>query len=343
MSGPIWIDLINSPHVMFFRPIIRELHRRGFETVVTARNFAQTIELCELLEVEATAIGPDGGLTKRDKAAELARRTGRLIRFARRTRPDTVLTHSSYPQLCAARFLGLPSVTTMEYEHQPANHLSFRLANVVLVPEPLRRASLARQGARPSKLRFFAGLKEEVSLSGFAQDLEYRTRLGVSATQVLAVVRPPADSALYHVENRLFPRIMSRLLVHWPAVRTILLPRNPSQRQRYSDSPFAPMVADRVYDGPQLLAAADLVISAGGCMNREAAILGTPTFSAFAGKMGCEDEYLAASGRMVLLRSDRDVDAVPLVQKTRTEAVRVSDAVMQDFVDKALVCLGLSS
>ena len=44
------------------------------------------------------------------------------------------------------------------------------------------------------------------------------------------------------------------------------------------------------------MALADALVSAGGTMNREAAVLGTPVWSIFEGPLGAVDELLVARG-----------------------------------------------
>jgi predicted glycosyltransferase len=59
----------------------------------------------------------------------------------------------------------------------------------------------------------------------------------------------------------------------------------------------------------------DLVISAGGTMNREAAALGIPVYSIFKGKSAAVDRYLAAIGKLVLLENKFDVNNIRLVRR----------------------------
>ncbi len=57
----VWVDLTNSPHVLVMRPLIAAMREDGHDVEVTARDFAQTLELCERLGVDHTAIGRHGG------------------------------------------------------------------------------------------------------------------------------------------------------------------------------------------------------------------------------------------------------------------------------------------
>jgi predicted glycosyltransferase len=66
-------------------------------------------------------------------------------------------------------------------------------------------------------------------------------------------------------------------------------------------------VPRRAVDGRSLVALADLLVSAGGTMNREAAVLGTPVWSMFEGRLGAVDELLVHQGRLRLLRDPQDI------------------------------------
>ena len=57
----IWIDLANSPHVPFFRALIPEFGARGHQVEITARDFAQTVELAMNAGLMPHVIGGHGG------------------------------------------------------------------------------------------------------------------------------------------------------------------------------------------------------------------------------------------------------------------------------------------
>jgi predicted glycosyltransferase len=80
----------------------------------------------------------------------------------------------------------------------------------------------------------------------------------------------------------------------------VLLPRTPEQATSFAGARGV-VVPRSAVDGPSLLYAADLVVSAGGTMNREAAILGTPTWTTFAGELGAVDRMLIEAGRLRVL------------------------------------------
>ena len=315
----IWIDLANSPHVPFFRALIPEFERRGHSVLVTARRFAQTVELAEAAGIPHFVIGGHGGAGLVGKAGNLIGRTTALVRWARGRGIDLAVSHNSYAQTAAARSLGIKSVTLMDYEYQPANHLAFRLASRVIVPRAFPDEALRRYGASVKKVRRYNGAKEDVYLADFVPDPHFPdtlTKMGIDADDVVVVVRTPAHEALYHrFENELFDELIERLCSR-SDVKIILLARSESQRAAYSSRECANMIVPRLaLDGANLIAHADLVISAGGTMNREAAALGVPAATIYAGKWAAIDEELVREGRLLRIRTSEDLDSLPIRKK----------------------------
>ncbi len=308
----IWIDLGNSPHVPFFRALAREFEGRGHEVVWTARDYAQTVELARNAGLDATVFGTHGGKTLAAKAGKFAGRVVDLVRWARGREVDLVVSHNSQEPLVAARALGIRSVNLMDYEHHPGNHLSFRMARRVIVPESFPQPALERFGAA-KKAKRFSGIKEDVYLSGHQLDPGFAGELGalgISAENVLVVVRPHAPEALYHrgVENRLLDELLDRFASD-ENVRIILLPRKSYQGDELRERHPQPniIIPNRALDGANLIASADLVISGGGTMNREAAALGVPAYTIFAGEPAAIDQYLIDSGRLMTVKSSEDI------------------------------------
>jgi hypothetical protein len=330
----IWIDLANSPHVPFFRALAPEFRARGHEVEFTARDFAQTVELARAAGLDAETVGA-GGVARAlaRKAGGVVGRALALARWAGPRRFDLAVSHNSYSQIVATRLLaGVRSVTLMDYEHQPANHLAFRLASRVVVPAAFPDEALRRFGARPRRVRRYRGIKEDVYLADFAPDPAFADLLlaefGVSPQDVLVVARPPARDALYHrFENELFDELIEHLSAQ-PRVKIVLLARNGAQRgslqPRYARAANV-LVPSRALDGPNLVSRADLVVSAGGTMNREAAALGVPAASVYAGRWAAVDEYLVGEGRLRRIRTAEDVRTLRAAKKPPAAPRRASD------------------
>lgn len=323
----IWVDLANSPHVPFFRALIPEFERRGARVEVTARKFAQTVELAEAAGLAPSVIGGHGGRGLAGKAGNLVGRAAALFRWARGRGFDLAVSHNSYAQTTAARALGIKSVTLMDYEHQPANHLAFRLASRVIVPHAFPAAALRGFGAREAKVRRYNGTKEDVYLADFVPDPRFNEALGalgISRDDVLVVVRPPAREALYHrFENELFDALIERLCAQEERVKIVLLARNAAQRETFAARACANMILPRAaLDGANLIAASDLVVSAGGTMNREAAALGIPAATIYAGRWAALDEGLVREGRLRRIVTRDDLQSLPIEKKRETRPRR---------------------
>jgi predicted glycosyltransferase len=337
----IWIDLGNSPHVPFFSAISRELELRGHEVVWTARDYAQTVEMAANAGLNVTVFGRHGGKNLLSKATNFATRVWDLSRWARRSRIDLVLSHNSQEPLVVARLLGIRSANLMDYEHHPGNHLSFRMAKRLIVPKCFPTHALQRFGASEKKVRRYEGIKEDVYLADFEPDSKFEDRLdemGVVRDDILVVIRPHAPEALYHrgITNSLLSGAIN-LLSGTPRCKVILLPRKPAQaKQLLAEHPNANIIIpDTALDGANLIAAADLVISGGGTMNREAAALGVSAATIFAGKPAAVDEYLIAEKRMLSIESTSDLEKLP-VEKKGTRTPRRESQVRKQVVDLML-------
>jgi uncharacterized protein len=308
----VWIDLANSPHVPLVEPIVRSLRERGDDVLLTARDHAQTVELARRLWPELGIVGGTSPRGRTQKALAISERALALHRVARAGHPDVAFSHGSYAQVLAARSARVPAVVMMDYEHQPANHVSFRLATRVLVPELFPRAALQRFGARESKVDRYAGFKEELYLSDFTPDRRVLGELDLDPAGVIAVFRPPPEGALYHrMANDRFDQLLADARRR-RNVQIVLLPRTLAQAKRYADGV---RVAREAVDGSSLLALADLTVGAGGTMNRESAVLGTPAYTVFAGRLAAVDAELIRQGRMHDLRDPEQ--GVDFVKKKR--------------------------
>jgi predicted glycosyltransferase len=294
-----------SAHVLVFRPIIGLLRERGHEVEVTARDYAQTVQLLELHGIEHRVFGHHGGKSRAGKLQALLSRSWIARRFASKGGFDLAVAHGSNDLALAAASLRIPALNTFDYEFATTQHnIGCRLARRVMVPDRIPPERLARFGAGPGKLVQYPGLKEEYYLADFEPDPGIMDQLGVDQERVTVVVRPPPDVSMYHrMSNELFPRLLAHIGSD-EGVHAVVIPRTPEQRDqiRALDLPSL-IVPERAVDAQSLIALADLVVSAGGTMNREAVALGTPVYTTFEGRLGGVDEALMGEGRLQRLSS----------------------------------------
>jgi uncharacterized protein len=333
----VWVDFTASAHPLVFRPLVERLQAQGHEVEITARQYAQTLQLIESHGMTATVIGHHGGRSALGKARQMGSRLRALRSWARGRGFDLALAHGSHELTMTARRLGIPSATTFDYEWAWLQHqLGCRAATRVVVPASIPPERLARYGATPPKLQQYAGLKEEYYLADFEPDESVLRDWSIDPERVLVVLRPPPDVSLYHRHsNPLFPQTLEHL-GRLENVHALVIPRTEEQRDFVKSLALrSVIVPEQAVDAQSLIALADLVVSAGGTMNREAAALGVPVYTTYGGRLGGVDEELIRQGR---LRPLTDPRALDLHKRERGpgERVRRDPQVMLDLLLSAL-------
>lgn len=307
----IWVDLDNTPHVPFFRPILLELEARGHTIFLTARDAFQVYELADRAELAYTKVGRHYGKRRLSKIWGLGWRTLQLVPHILRERPALGLSHGSRSQILLCNLLRIPSVMIMDYEFvRTPGPLRPRWE---IVPEAMANADL--HCTSRARVRTYRGIKEDVYAPDFVPDPSLTTELGLRDSEIVVTIRPPANEAHYHQTetDTFFVAFMDRL-IETPGVHAVLLPRNRAQdvalRQAHANwfKNGSVTVPKRAVDGLNLLWHSDLVVGAGGTMNREAAALGVPVYSLFRGPTGEVDRYLAREGKLVLIESLKEVE-----------------------------------
>lgn len=294
----IWLDMANSPHPVLFGPLSRTLRQRGHDLWVTVRDHAQTLPLSRQDWPDAEVVGSASPASRLGKTLGIG---GRIVQLAWRAgaeKPDVAVSLNSYAQIAAAKLARVPSVTLMDYEYQPANHLAFRLATRVVVPKVFPDGALARFGASPERVTRFDGFKEELYLDRTFDLPAWPTERDPDL--IYALFRPPPVGALYHSgDNARFAALVAEAAQR-DDVRALVLPRWETQRAAYSRNGLD--VPTHVLDGLATLRSIDIFIGAGGTMSREAALLGVEAYTMFAGSLASVDSELIASGRLRDLR-----------------------------------------
>ena len=331
----IWIDLDNSPHVPLFAPIIRHYRECGINVVLTARDHSHTRDLLELHGFAGTytMIGRHHG---KGKLAKILGTLGRAKALAAHIKDlsrggvniAVAVSHGSRAGVLAARWLKIPILTMYDYEFTETRIFN-TFSDRVLVPGRISDKVLDDIGLATDKRVKYPGIKEELYIRGFQPNAEFRREFLAEhdgdAECTLVVLRPPARSANYHAEksDEIFDGLLRHLL-RSDAVFTAIVPRTPEQaseieaaieRMALSHGRF--VVLREAVDGLQLAFAADLLISGGGTMNREAALLGVPVYSIFAGKRGALDAQMQKEGLITFIRETEQIESINLVRRSQ--------------------------
>jgi predicted glycosyltransferase len=304
----VWVDCTAAAHPLVLRPIIERLADRGHEVSVTAREYGQTVGVLERLGIEHRVFGRHADGTAGAKAAAVGTRSAALARWARGQAFDLALAHGSVDIAVVSGLLRIPLVEMQDYEYAGLQRqLAFRVARRVLAPDAIPVAAMRRAGAAPRKLVRYPGLKEDYYLFDFSPDEAVIGELGLHRDRVLAVVRPPPETSAYHAENPLYERVIARLADE-PEVQAVVIPRTDRQRESVVGDRRPLIVPTRAIDAQSLIALADLVVGAGGTMNREAVALGTAAWTLFSGRMGAVDLALIESGRLRTVTDPADLE-----------------------------------
>ncbi len=334
----IWFDADNGPHVLIMRPLVAELERRGHEVVFTARDRTKTCQLLDMYGFSYRKVGGEYGRGMSGKVRGTLGRAGELVREMRGSGVSVSYGHGSRALPIASRLLGVPTVTMYDYEWVNARLFNW-CCRAILLPDAISKARCREAGIAAAKVVSYPGFKEELYLGMGEMDGSIAADLGLRPEAVKVLLRPPATTAHYHnpEAETLLESILERLAGAGD-VQLVYLPRTDDQRDLPARAGVREVIIPRrVYDGPSLVAVTDMVISGGGTMTREAAIMGIPSYSFFRGREGMVDESLAASGRLVLLATPQDVQARLAAVVRREGVTRPDPAALVDFICTAII------
>jgi uncharacterized protein len=327
----IWIDLDNSPHVHFFAPIIRRLEAAGYEVLTTVRRFGQVEEIAQAYGLHYAVIG-----RHRTPHFFLARALATVVRalklalYGRRRRPGIAVNHGSRAHVLAAWLLRVPVITIYDYEFVSSGLFS-RMATKILLPDAIPTITLEDQRVNMTKVIRYPGYKENLYLSGLRFSPGVLHDLHLDPRRLIITLRPPATWAHYHhVQSEVLFRAAVERLRGEQDSQVIVLPRTREQGEELKSSygmrspPF--QVSEKAVDALSLMAYSDAVVGGGGTMTREAAIMGTPAYSFFAGKMGAVDAALERDGKLTILRTTEEVKNLYFEKSVRVSPSNGADA-----------------
>ena len=313
----IWIDLENTPHVPFFLPIVRSLRKQGHKVTITARDGYQTCEMADFKSLDYKRIGRHYGRHISLKICGGVLRAMQLMPYAFKKKPDLVINLGSRSQNLTARLMRIPIVEIMDYEH--TTEPSLLKARWYMVPDVLNLDRFVKYP--PDRIFSYHGLKEDVYITDFRPDKAIVGKLELGLAKIVVTIRPAASEAHYHnpESDELFIRLIDRI-ISTPDIKAVILPRNRAQENHFRVNyphwfDYSKVIIPRqVVDGLNLIWHSDLVVGAGGTMNREAAAMGIPVYSIFRGRIGAVDRWLCENKRMVLIESNADLDRKILLQ-----------------------------
>lgn len=314
----VWIDFDNAPHVPLLVPVARELERLGYDVFATARDFTQTVSLLDTSGINYQLLGRGFGKSRASKILSLFLRLVILLLRVRGREISFALSHGSRTQTVCAWLKRIPCVVMTDYEYTES--WIFRtFATRILAPGAIPLAVLTERGFDQEKIRQYNGLKEHLYLPDFSPDRDFRGRSGIPEDRILVTIRPPGTTSNYH-DRRSEELCLALIeyLLRFEQTFLIILPKHRHERNMLVD--YLRMntreerwnIPDMPLPGLQLLWHSDLVVSGGGTMNREGALLGVPTYSIFTGRRGAVDRYLESVGKLRFVGSIEEIQSIPV-------------------------------
>ena len=287
----IWIDIINSPQVLFFRPFIKYWEQNGYTVAITARDYSNTIELLEAENQKFSIVGSHAGKSTILKLLNFPLRIYHLVLWLRRNKPTVGISQSSFYSPLAGWLCGVKTIYTNDNEYAKGNIISFVFASCVMLPEPMRISIKKNVFYSFSKVQFYTGIKEGLYLKDFGL---MKTR-DVKDQKITIYFRPDPWEAQYYTPNFTVVNSVIKTLIQFAKV--VVLPRSVKQRQYFETSFCEEIeVVKGVVTLDEILRKADIFVGAGGSMSRELAFMGVPTISIYQGELLAVDRYLSDLG-----------------------------------------------
>ncbi len=295
----IWLDISNSPHINFFRELIRDLENEGHDVVITSRPLANTVALLQLHGLDFDVVGIHYGKNIIRKLFGYPIRVFQLFSHLRSDVPDVSISHSSFHSPITSRLLGCRAIYMNDNEHALGNIPSFIFAHKILIPEYLSVEKVRRFGGARRKIIQYPGVKEGVYLWNLPTIPQGTKDNSDAVNRIPTIyVRPePWTAQYYGGGNNFMDETLIELSNH---ANVKLLPRGPAQAEHYLAAKFSGVeVQTDVADLPDIVADCDLFIGAGGTMTREMAVVGTPTISVYQDALLDVDRYLISIDQML--------------------------------------------
>ena len=283
----LWVDITNLPHVPFFQKFIEE--SRCF---VTARRSGFLEDMLKARGINFVSVGEHAG----DRKAKLIASAERIIGLAEllsRKRISACIAKHSVEAARVAFGLGIPYYHFVDNEYaEHQNRLTLSLCTRIIAPEATDVGLLLSQGAQGERLLTFKGVLEVVQVRNFSPEPSSVEALGL---EHFVLLRPPPLGAAYYQGKKRTQEVIDRL--RRLGYNVVVIPRGKERYRR--------CITLKNVDTLSLSYYAEAVISEGGTMNREAALLGTPAISLYPQALLGVDRYLI---RLGLMKHARSVD-----------------------------------
>lgn len=287
----VWIDLTNAPHVRFFKNIIEYFQNQGDEVLITGRKFGDIHKLMDLFGFEFISIGKHG-VTLGQKLEESTLRAHELSKLIIKEKPDVAISKHSIELPRVTFGLDIPSVYVLDNEHAlAANKLTLPLCNRIIMPQAIDMWTLLRVGADPNKIISYKGTSEIIHFKNFEYNKNIFEDLGLNLKKEKTILMRPEPSLASYLDADCRKSVLTPVVdILEEHANILVIPRFKEQEEIFKNYENVTIIKPPV-DTFSLMKKCDLMIGAGGTMNREAAIVGTPVISCYPGQTLSVDQF----------------------------------------------------
>ncbi len=294
----IWIDISNAPHVRFFKDVIRYFEDEGEDVLVTTRKFGDIHKLMDMYDIDFVSVGKHG-VTLEEKLKESAERVVNLADLISGENFDVALSKHSIELPRVAFGLGIPSLFVLDNEHATAaNKLTLPLCSKIIVPSSIDEWKLLQYGANLNDIIKYNGTSELMHFNNFKFNENVFDDLGLDLPLQKTILMRPEPSLASYLNTDYRKSVLSPVVdVLKEYANILILPRFKEQAEIFEGIKNVTILKPPV-DTSSIIKACDLVIGAGGTMNREAAILQTHVISCYPGDTLSVDQFYVNNGLM---------------------------------------------
>jgi predicted glycosyltransferase len=288
----IWVDINTPKQALFFMPVIRALEKDLDEVFVTTRVYPQATQMLELLNIQAEVIGEHGGADLKSKLIADSKRIIDLTERVTNFNPDVLLSFVSPTAARVAFGLKIPHVTCSDSPHSFwVSKLVLPIVDFLVTSEYIPLKEWTRYGITADRIIRYKALDQATWVRGFMPDPSVPEKLGVpqdfKGHIVTVRIEEAQASYLLGKASEKVPSLLpliDHLANKHPDVEVFVLPRYPEQasilKDLHKDSKNIHVITE-VVDATSLIAQSSLFVGAGGTMNAEAVLLGTPAIMTF--------------------------------------------------------------
>jgi len=298
----IWLDFCEPKSVTMLRPLYEELIREH-DVFITARDFDSTHYLLNKWGVDYIPVGKYGGGTLIGKLKAYSKRLSDLINVIHKKKPGFLFCITSPEALRISFGLQIPNIM---FNDEPRSYgpctTTFPYIDELIVPQCIPIEWYLDYGIKEEKLIRFNGIDEVGWLFNLIPDKHFLETYNLKEEQYIVCRTEPTKAGylkeIMKPHETKLSEIIPKLLKTTQNFKYIIITRN-NEQYNYLKSIFKNEVKKdlvRVCKGIDNLAHvlfySKMVITGGGTMVRESALLGIPSIELFPLETYPQEQFL---------------------------------------------------